>query len=382
MRRGFTLIELLAVIVILAIIALIAVPIVINIINDAKKSSDEQSVELYKDTVEKAIVKENMKVKYEPDVCTIMDTGNIMCKKGNEDIYVEGTDKTLKIEIKGETPSEGTLYFTNGKISRYVNVKQKGKYYHQNLKGEKFITLNKKNGILVSDADGNMELSIGDKYTYNVNDKDAYNFYVLSIEGDKINLIMDRNLKQGVGWHLKENDNNYGPDNAMTNLYNATKDWDNVSDMIIDYEDENNQNSIEYGYTNIITRNGITTITGKSTTNTTTVETSEKPLKARLPILSEIMLTGCTTDRASCPVWLMEGLNLTPAFSFCSLCQKKYSQISNLTNSYGYWLLSSYLDSKKAVVIYSTGCLYYGDTKQLIYGIRPVITVPRSYLES
>ena len=144
MKKGFTLIELLAVIVILAIIALIAVPIVINIINDTKKSSDEQSVELYKDTVEKAIVKENMKVKYEPDVCTIMDTGNIMCKKGNEDIYVEGTDKTLKIEIKGETPSEGTLYFTNGKISRYVNIKQKGKYYHQNLKGEKFITLNKK----------------------------------------------------------------------------------------------------------------------------------------------------------------------------------------------------------------------------------------------
>ena len=37
MRKGFTLIELLAVIVILAIIALIAVPIVLGIIDDAKK---------------------------------------------------------------------------------------------------------------------------------------------------------------------------------------------------------------------------------------------------------------------------------------------------------------------------------------------------------
>ena len=53
MKKGFTLIELLAVIVILAIIALIAVPVVIHIINDSKKSSEEQSVELYMDSIKK-----------------------------------------------------------------------------------------------------------------------------------------------------------------------------------------------------------------------------------------------------------------------------------------------------------------------------------------
>ena len=57
MKNAFTLIELLAVIVILAIIALIAVPIVIHIINDSKTSSEEQSVELYIDTVKKAIAR-------------------------------------------------------------------------------------------------------------------------------------------------------------------------------------------------------------------------------------------------------------------------------------------------------------------------------------
>ena len=56
-KNGFTLIELLAVIVILAIIALIAVPIVINIINDAKASSEEESLKLYEDAVNKMIVK-------------------------------------------------------------------------------------------------------------------------------------------------------------------------------------------------------------------------------------------------------------------------------------------------------------------------------------
>ena len=43
-KKGFTLIELLAVIVILALIALITVPIVLNMINNAKKKSFEDSV--------------------------------------------------------------------------------------------------------------------------------------------------------------------------------------------------------------------------------------------------------------------------------------------------------------------------------------------------
>ncbi|MEG2311687.1 MAG: prepilin-type N-terminal cleavage/methylation domain-containing protein, partial [Bacilli bacterium] len=41
--KGFTLIELLAVIIILAIIALIAVPLIMNIIDKAKKSAFEDS---------------------------------------------------------------------------------------------------------------------------------------------------------------------------------------------------------------------------------------------------------------------------------------------------------------------------------------------------
>ncbi|MBP3461792.1 MAG: prepilin-type N-terminal cleavage/methylation domain-containing protein, partial [Bacilli bacterium] len=51
-KKGFTLIELLAVIVILAIIALIATPIILNMINDAKKSAAKDSIFGYVEAVE------------------------------------------------------------------------------------------------------------------------------------------------------------------------------------------------------------------------------------------------------------------------------------------------------------------------------------------
>ncbi len=60
MKKGFTLIELLAVIVILAIIYLIATPIVLNIINDTKESSNKRSIEQYAKAIENAIAREEL----------------------------------------------------------------------------------------------------------------------------------------------------------------------------------------------------------------------------------------------------------------------------------------------------------------------------------
>ena len=54
-NKGFTLIELLAVIVILAIIALIATPIILGIINDARKEAKKRSAELAYSGVEYAV---------------------------------------------------------------------------------------------------------------------------------------------------------------------------------------------------------------------------------------------------------------------------------------------------------------------------------------
>lgn len=61
MKKGFTLIELLAVIVILAIIAIIAVPIVLNVIEKAKRGAAESSAYGYVDAVEKQVMINNLK---------------------------------------------------------------------------------------------------------------------------------------------------------------------------------------------------------------------------------------------------------------------------------------------------------------------------------
>ena len=53
-KNGFTLIELLAVIIILAVIALIATPIVLNVVDNAKKSAAESSVAGYADAIKLA----------------------------------------------------------------------------------------------------------------------------------------------------------------------------------------------------------------------------------------------------------------------------------------------------------------------------------------
>ena len=62
--KGFTLIELLAVIVVLAVIALIATPIVLSLVNNAKKGAAEASAYAYVKEVETYI----MLTKLNPDL--------------------------------------------------------------------------------------------------------------------------------------------------------------------------------------------------------------------------------------------------------------------------------------------------------------------------
>ena len=108
MKKGFTLIELLAVIVILAVIALIATPIILNIVDDSKKSAAKESANQYVDGLNLQIASNALADGVTPDLCLVMSDG----------IFCDG--QKMNYEINGEQPTGGFISYTNGKIDEYA----------------------------------------------------------------------------------------------------------------------------------------------------------------------------------------------------------------------------------------------------------------------
>ena len=96
-NKGFTLVELLAVIVILALIALIATPIILNVINDAKKQAAKDSAYGYMDAVEKYIVSSELEDKSIKDGTYSVEELN---KKIDEIKYESAKEKLGKLDMK------------------------------------------------------------------------------------------------------------------------------------------------------------------------------------------------------------------------------------------------------------------------------------------
>ena len=104
MKKGFTLIELLAVIVILAIIALIATPIILGIINDARKESNERSAELYASAIRNAIASYQLTGTTAPESFDDLDIqydGEVEC--ATEELYADGSFYIADCTVDGTT---------------------------------------------------------------------------------------------------------------------------------------------------------------------------------------------------------------------------------------------------------------------------------------
>jgi len=125
MKKGFTLIELLAVIVVLAILALVVTPIVLNIVENAQRGSDERSLEAYAKVVQSSYYEEKMKdptltlEDYLKDVDTpsgvslTYNGSKVVC---SEKIAVETVSGEQTIELRNCTvDGRGSYNFINGK---------------------------------------------------------------------------------------------------------------------------------------------------------------------------------------------------------------------------------------------------------------------------
>ena len=213
-NKGFTLVELLAVIVILALIALIATPIILNVINDAKKQAAKDSAYGYMDAVEKYIVSSELEDE------SIQD-GRYSVEELNK-----------KISVKGSTPDNGNIEIKNSSVKSY-DIGIDG-YVVSNGKAEKVSTTKSfKNGTAVyynpetetkcksSEAVSTTGKNSGCMKWYVFNDKEG---------NATVNVILDHNTTAGVAY------NSTGNNSEMKEVADAlktdTKDWKNTARLI------------------------------------------------------------------------------------------------------------------------------------------------------
>ena len=213
-NKGFTLVELLAVIVILALIALIATPIILNVINDAKKQAAKDSAYGYMDAVEKYIVSSELEDK------SIQD-GRYSVEELNK-----------KISVKGSTPDNGNIEIKNSSVKSY-DIGIDG-YYITKDEVKKVSTTKKiENGTAVyynpvygekcksSEAVSTTGKNSGCMKWYVFNDKEG---------NATVNVILDHNTTARVAW------NSTGSNSEMKEVADAlkkdTRTWKNTARLI------------------------------------------------------------------------------------------------------------------------------------------------------
>ncbi len=123
--KGFTLIELLAIIIILSIIAVITVPIVLNVIDNAKKQSIVDSAYGYKDAISKYYMEKAL-----TDADYDMDNRVYMVSELSDSVLnVNGVlpDSNSWVQIEDNDVNTGCLqfdiykvYITNGNVGEAV----------------------------------------------------------------------------------------------------------------------------------------------------------------------------------------------------------------------------------------------------------------------
>lgn len=120
--KGFTLIELLAVIVILAIIALIATPIVLNLIEKARKGAAQDSAYGVRKTAQyyyQSILVDNPEGLTNAVTFTFASDGKVTIENGVKD--EDGND--LPFELDGTKPTGGSVSLSvDGKVSGTVTI--------------------------------------------------------------------------------------------------------------------------------------------------------------------------------------------------------------------------------------------------------------------
>ncbi len=136
--KGFTLIELLAVIVILAVIALIATPLIMGVIDDARKGSAKNGAYGYVKAMENTIATEMIKdTKISPAKNQTTVGKVVFDTRGNDGVVTPGTvDNAKPIDYKGTAPDRHTLKIVNGTVGQDSTITISGYSFKMDANGE------------------------------------------------------------------------------------------------------------------------------------------------------------------------------------------------------------------------------------------------------
>ena len=324
-NKGFTLVELLAVIVILALIALIATPIILNVINDAKKQAAKDSAYGYMDAVEKYIVSSELEDESIPD-----------------GIYrVEDLNK--KISVKGSTPDNGIIKIENKEVKKY-DIGIDG-YAVSNGEVKKVSTTKKfENGTAVYyNPEKGKECKSSEAVSTTGTKNGCMKWYVFNDkEGNAtVNVILDHNTTANVSYN--STGNNSEMKEVKIKLEEDTKDWKNTA--------------------RLITANEVAKITKHPTFNVNKENQDWFYLDS-----NNITLTVNSTNKSKY-AWL---------FDYTNECTSYGCNVSD-SSTWGYWTSSPYKGNSTQAwrvvrngYLGGNGVIFTGD------GIRPVITISKS----
>ena len=326
-NKGFTLVELLAVIVILALIALIATPIILNVINDAKKQAAKDSAYGYMDAVEKYIVSSELEDKSIQDRTYSVEELN-----------------SMGVSVKGSTPDNGNIEIKNSSVKSY-DIGIDG-YVVSNGKVDKVSTTKSfKNGTAVYYNPVSREKCTGYTEANSTTGKNSgcMKWYVFNDkEGNAtVNVILDHNTTANVAY------NSTGSNSEMKEVADAlkkdTSTWKNTA--------------------RLITANEVAKITKHPTFNVNKENQDWFYLDS-----NNLTLTVNSTNKSKY-AWL---------FDYTNECTSYGCNVSD-SSTWGYWTSSPYKGNSTQAwrvvrngYLGGNGVIFTGD------GIRPVITISKS----
>ena len=354
-NTGFTLIELLAVIVILAVIALIATPLIMNVINDAKKGASR-------------------------------DAGYNVIKAGELRAATEGIaganppyhyDETSNLDMKGTLPSKFTLDINEDMdtqlkawLNGYCVVKEYGnetvtideskRSEAECVTGGSSVTKKYENGeIIYFNPETNTKCSdYTEANSKNQNKSGCMKWYAFndSESSSTVNVILDHNTTYDVVWNSSGN-NADGMNEVKEALENDANNWhDDVKRTA-----------------RLIEANEIAKITGNTEFDATNLD------KDLGYLLEDSSYNEGTESPSEFPQpgeakykWL---------FDYTMRCTDYGCSVAD-DNTWGYWTSTPYASgSNDAWYVTYVGFLgnYYVDIA-VSNGVRPVVTISKSVL--